>query len=196
MGWTDSDTWQWWLEHGFDGIGSGVLGGLATGGAVAAAIWWESRVRTQQREEDADRELRHAVRDVLLALEEIRAVIPGARKYTDEERRAFKVAYNRLATRSIYAQVFAGPRKADTLVRDLVWFVDQDVSPAQMESGGRAFKAARNTLEARLLGWLQDPAAYEEEVDPIETSYAKALAETSISPPASDDSGDQGDRRP
>jgi hypothetical protein len=43
------DTWQWWLDVGFEGIAGGVIGGLVTGGAVWVTIRNDRRA-TQEAE--------------------------------------------------------------------------------------------------------------------------------------------------
>lgn len=60
-----SDTWQWWLEHGFDGIGAGIIGGAVTGAAVFTTILWEKRVRSDDARASERVELRRAVAALL-----------------------------------------------------------------------------------------------------------------------------------
>lgn len=60
--WT-SDVWLWWLEHGLDGIGAGIVGVLG----VAGTLWWDRRQRSRAAEEAKREEGRTAVRQILAA---------------------------------------------------------------------------------------------------------------------------------
>lgn len=66
----ETDTWQWWLVHGFDGIAGGLIGGGATGLAVWATLKSEHRRYDRQHMDEeclrlagAARKLRHAVQE-------------------------------------------------------------------------------------------------------------------------------------
>lgn len=50
-GWQQSEAWQWWLEHGLDGIAGGLLGGLLAGGVA----WWAVRRTIRHEREEAQR---------------------------------------------------------------------------------------------------------------------------------------------
>lgn len=77
----NNDTWQWWLDHGFDGIGAGVIGGLVTWLAVRATIRHENRQRDRAADDAVTESIRTHVLDLGRSLRELRRVPekdPGA----------------------------------------------------------------------------------------------------------------------
>jgi hypothetical protein len=139
-----SDTWQWWLEHGFDGIGAGIVGGLVTWFAVV----WTLR---SERRSGAEAELR--VKAGALMAASRRAM--GELIDRPERHVAGQLIFD------VQAEIFmveaAAVRVAPELARDLAEFSSEISST---ENALAKDIALITRMSGDLTQWMSDPKAY------------------------------------
>lgn len=144
-----SDVWQWWLNTGLEGIGGGILGGVAAGLVLRATIRHERKLRQDEAEAAERTELK---REVIGLHAELSRLLfsqphqsPDWNEFTSDMYRAL------IRVTVLGANTDAG------LVRDLKEFVDllavRAYTPADGWKGAAVLsitRAARGRCEA----WL------------------------------------------
>ncbi|WP_139175421.1 hypothetical protein [Nocardioides lianchengensis] len=147
MSWQQSDTWQWWLQYGFDGIAGGLLGGAATG----LVLWGTIR---HERRMSEDRDLRDAVRRL-----QVVAMSVGMHPVADPLERHHRVL--QLLAAMIEVEPLA-QRLAPALKSDIArgrQFIFTDLGSA--DPNAMLLSRFTAALSATLSSWFADPKKFQ-----------------------------------